>query len=269
MTPTAARAMLPLTRVSLAIHGAAVGALIAAPEAWPWSVGACVADHVAIVAAGLVPRCGWLGPNHTRLPDAAAARREIALTFDDGPDPEVTPRVLDQLDAAGAKASFFVIGRQVERHPALAEQIVRRGHQLENHTWSHPHGFYFLGPYRLRREIGDLQRLLAGLVGRAPRYFRAPAGIRSPLVQRELGRRQLGLVSWTARGFDAVLRDPQRLLRRLEPQLRAGAIVVLHDGRTMNRRATRDAPVLDVLPRLLDTIHRRDLRAVTLEAGMR
>jgi peptidoglycan/xylan/chitin deacetylase (PgdA/CDA1 family) len=121
----------------------------------------------------------------------------------------------------------------------------------------------------LRREIGDMQRLLAGLVGRAPRFFRAPAGIRSPLLQRELERRQLGLVSWTVRGYDAVLRDPQRLLRRLDPRLRAGAIVVLHDGRTLNRRSIHDAPVLDVLPRLLDTIRRRELRAVTLEAGLR
>ena len=92
----------PALKASAVLHaGAAIGT-VAAPSLWPWAVGALVANHAAITVAGLLPRSTLLGPNMTRLPAAAQARREVALTIDDGPDPDVTPRVLDFLDAAEA-----------------------------------------------------------------------------------------------------------------------------------------------------------------------
>ena len=114
-----------------------------------------------------------MGENLLRLPlpegAAAAGRDEIALTFDDGPDPEVTPRVLDLLDAAGARATFFCIGRRVEAHPEIAAEIARRGHRIENHTYTHPHLFAcYLAP-ALRREIEDAQRAIERATGRRPR----------------------------------------------------------------------------------------------------
>lgn len=99
--------MPPLLRATAAVHiGAAVG-LASAPGAWPWWLGALALNHAVLTLAGLWPRSTVLGPNLTRLPAAAVARREVALTIDDGPDPDVTPAVLDLLDAAGAQATFF------------------------------------------------------------------------------------------------------------------------------------------------------------------
>ncbi len=112
----------PLIKASALLHiGAATAALL--PGGWPWAAGALLANHAVLTGAGLWPRSDWLGPNVTRLPAAAAARGEIAITLDDGPDPEVTPAVLDQLDAAGARATFFCIARRAQAHPALLREI--------------------------------------------------------------------------------------------------------------------------------------------------
>ncbi len=97
-------------------------------------------------AAGLWPRSQLLGPNWTRLPAQSADRGEVAITIDDGPDPEVTPQVLSQLARNRAHASFFCVGERVERYPDLAQEIVRRGHTMENHSQRHRHTFSLLGP---------------------------------------------------------------------------------------------------------------------------
>jgi len=249
--------------LSLAGHVAGLGALAAAPRLWPWCVAALAADHVALNAAGLLPRGRLLGPNLVRLPREEAARGRVALTFDDGPDPEVTPRVLDLLDARGAKGTFFVIGERAARRPDLVREIAARGHALGNHTWSHPVGFYFLAPRRIAREIDDVQRLVAELCGAAPRHFRAPAGIRSALLEPLLARRGMTLATWTRRGFDAACGDPRTVARRLLRGLAAGDLLLLHDGAP--RRAPDGTPVsLAVLPRLLDEIERRGLSAAPL-----
>src|SRR5688572_12744294 len=108
---------------SLALHAAGALALAAAPRHWRAIAGLLFANHVALAAASLWPRGQLVGENLLRLPASTAERSEIALTFDDGPDPEITPRVLDLLDAAGARATFFCIGRRVEAHPEIAAEI--------------------------------------------------------------------------------------------------------------------------------------------------
>src|SRR5580704_10739229 len=123
-----------LIRGSVALHLAAAAGLALRPALWPWALGAVVADHLALTAAGLVPRSRLLGANWTRLPAAAAARGEIAITIDDGPDPEVTPAVLALLERQGVRASFFCVGERVARFPQLARDIVARGHSIENHS---------------------------------------------------------------------------------------------------------------------------------------
>ncbi|HMB52589.1 MAG TPA: polysaccharide deacetylase family protein, partial [Thermoanaerobaculia bacterium] len=161
----------PLLRASVLIHLAALGLVVAAPRRWRWALAAAAADHLAMFVASMAPRSRLVGPLTDRLPPDAAARGEVALTFDDGPDPEATPRVLDLLEAAGAGASFFQIGRRAARHPELTAEIARRGHRVENHTWGHPWSFALAGPRGMGREIDRAQKLLAGLAGRPPAWF--------------------------------------------------------------------------------------------------
>jgi peptidoglycan/xylan/chitin deacetylase (PgdA/CDA1 family) len=142
----------PLIPASLLLHATAAGAMAWQPPAWPWAVGAVLANHAVLAATGLWPRSHGLGPNWSRLPPGAGAG-QLALTIDDGPDREVTPRVLEILQAYGARATFFCIGERVLANPGLSREIVARGHRMENHSQRHPHHFSVLGPRGMRLEI--------------------------------------------------------------------------------------------------------------------
>ena len=255
-------------KASLLCHVGAGIAAAAVPSAWPWALGAVAANHFVLTAGGLWPRSRWLGSNWTRLPAAATARGEIAVTIDDGPDPTVTPAVLDLLDAHRARASFFCIARQARAHAALCREIVARGHSVENHSDCHSHRFSLLGPGAMAREIDAAQRSLADITGQAPRFFRAPAGLRNPFLQPVLQRLDLQLVSWTRRGFDTVRSDPVAMLARLVRGLGAGDILLLHDGHAARTRSAEPL-VVSVLPALLERIASVGLSTVTLPAALR
>jgi peptidoglycan/xylan/chitin deacetylase (PgdA/CDA1 family) len=203
-----------------------------------------------------------------RLPPAAAARREVALTIDDGPDPEVTPAVLDLLDAHGARATFFCIAQHAQAHPQLCREIVRRGHSVQNHSHQHRHNFSLLGLRGFGREIEAAQDALSQVTGELPRFFRAPAGLRNPFLAPVLHRLDLQLVSWTRRGFDTVRTDPARVLSRLTRQLAAGDILLLHDHNGARTSAGQPV-VLEVLPALLRAFAQGGLRSVTLPDATR
>ncbi len=250
----------PILKASVALHAAAVPALAIAPHRWPFIVSALFADHCVILAGGLLPRSSLLGPN-LRRSAAAEAAGCVVLTFDDGPDPVVTPAVLDALDGRGARASFFCIGEHAARYRELTAEIARRGHRLENHSYTHSNGFYFHRPATLDREIGRCQEELQRASGRAPSFFRAPAGIRSPLLERALERNNLRLASWTRRGFDTVSRDPAAVASRLTRDLRAGDVILLHDG-ACQARSGSDPVVLAALPLVLDAIEAAGLRTM-------
>jgi len=248
---------------SAAMHFLALGSIVIKPAVWPFAVGAMVADHASLVVGGLLPRCRILGPNMTRMPECENGSRAVSLTFDDGPHPELTQRVLDVLDQHGAKASFFCIGRLVEEHSSLICEMIERGHRIENHTWSHPSLFAFLPPAGLATQIGRTQSIIDRVTGRAPIYFRPPAGIRSPWLDPILHRLRLRLVSWTRRGFDTVENDPNRIYCRLTKDLGPADILLLHDGgpRDIDHRAD---VLLEVLPRVLDEIQQKGLDIVPL-----
>ncbi|MGH8632459.1 MAG: polysaccharide deacetylase family protein, partial [Burkholderiales bacterium] len=178
-------------------------------------------------------------------------------------DPVVTPAVLEVLDRFGAKASFFCVGVRAARHADLVKEIARRGHSVENHSNVHSNWFSLYGLRRLRREIESAQSILSRLSGRAPRFFRAPAGLRSPLLDPVIARLGLQSVAWTRRGFDTVTRDPARVLGRLTRGLGAGDILLMHDGSCTLTPAGRPV-ALEVLPPLLEQIAGRGLKCVSL-----
>lgn len=251
----------PLVKAALAMHAAVPLAVAVQPAIWPWGIGALAGVNAFCAAAGMHPRNQLLGPNLSRCATPGA----VALTFDDGPDPEVTPRVLDLLDEHQARATFFLIGERVRAAPELTSEIAERGHRVENHSFRHPLHFGFLGPRALAREVDATQRAISETTGRTPRLFRAPAGVRSPFLQPILARRGLLLCSWTRRGYDAVSTDPRRVLERLCHGLRAGDTLLLHDGRAHSRSGRGNPAVLDVLPALFETLRRADLSCVPLE----
>ncbi len=189
----------------------------------------------------------WRGPK-----DRAA----IALTFDDGPS-EGTPALLDLLARHNVPATFFQCGANVERLPGIARATREAGHEIGNHTYSHPL-FCFHSPWFLRREIDHAQQIIAIQTGACPSLFRAPFGVRWPGLRS--AQRRLGLtgVMWTIIGYDWNL-AADRIVRRISGSVSNGAIICLHDGRELRanpdiRNTIRAAEQL--IPMMLDRGYR-------------
>lgn len=255
----------PFVRGSLLFQVLGWPVVLSEPASSALLVDGLVLNHVLLLGASFRPQDTWLGPNLARLPVARAAAGQIALTFDDGPDPAATPAVLDLLDRYGMRASFFCVAERARRHPGLTREIVARGHRVENHSDRHRNSFACQGPCAVRDELRRAQDTLAELTGRAPRFFRAPFGIRNPWIAPVLRQLDLRLVSWSRRGYDGVLADPERILTHLRRGLAAGDIVLLHDG--YGPRDSSGRPViLGVLPRLLDEIQARGLQVASLDS---
>jgi len=257
----------PALRASACLHCAALALTVWRPHWWPWTLGAVLANHALLAGIGLTPRSSALGSNWTRLPERCGERGQVAITIDDGPDPEVTPQVLQILAQHGARATFFCIGERAARFPELLHDCAVAGHAIENHSYEHPLYFALLGPAALRRQIERTQEVITRLSGMTPRFFRAPAGFRSPLLDPVLERLGLQLASWTRRAFDTVNADADTVLARLTRNLRAGDILLLHDGHAARSRSGEPV-VLEVLPRLLETLQRQGLTPITLPEAL-
>ena len=188
--------------------------------------------------------------------------RTIALTYDDGPS-ERTPELLELLAAHQAKATFFVCGQNAERLPGVLVDIARAGHEIGNHTWSHPR-LDFSSKATLRKEIGRTQEIVKQITGSAPRLFRAPYGVRwigLGDVQREFG---LMGVMWTSIGLDWKL-PAEMIARRLVRRAQAGDILCLHDGRVL--AANPDiTPTIEASREVLLTLRDRDFTFRTVSA---
>ncbi len=194
---------------------------------WRWGLPALLASHAAFVVPVFLPRARLYAPVLARLPGAAP---RVWLTIDDGPSDD-TPALLELLDAHDAKATFFLVGERAARRPELVREILRRGHGIGNHSHSHPQAwFWALGPRRMSAEIGQAQRVLAGIAGAPPRWYRSVVGMTNPFVAAPLRAHGLTRVAWSARGFDGVDCEVDATVARIVRDLHPGAIVLLHEG---------------------------------------
>ena len=208
--------------------------------------------------SGIFGRVLWSGPTDRPL---------VALTFDDGPDPLTTPRVIDLLARYGVQATFFVIGERAAEHPALISRLVAAGHQVENHSHRHSWATAFGPVARLVADFSQAQQSIVGAGAAQPRFFRAPIGILSPPIMEAVERLGLQLVGWSAKARDGwASTTVEAALARLEPALQPGAILLLHDGseRRSNQVTTRPTIAPEALEQLLPLLRTRGLRAVTL-----
>ena len=182
-----------------------------------------------IIFPAVWPNCRWFGPVVSRF---RTRKKAVWLTIDDGPHPEDTPQLLKLLKKHHAHATFFLIGRQVQKHPELARAILRDGHSLANHTQTHPALFFwsFLKT-RLAREMDQCSQALREATGEPPRWFRAPAGLANLFVHFLLCDRNLKLIGWSARGFDGLFHDPAAMADRIHRSVQPGTIILLHEGR--------------------------------------
>ncbi|MDT5158732.1 MAG: peptidoglycan-N-acetylglucosamine deacetylase [Acidobacteriota bacterium] len=202
-------------------------------------------------------RSQWLGETdwHGRRDTSAAS-----LTFDDGPS-EDTERVLDVLDRLEVRAAFFMVGRNVERLPRVARRVAERGHEIGNHSYSHPIYLYRSGR-DTRRQLERAQAVIESATGVRPRLARPPCGVRTPAyfaAARELGLRT---VQWDVAGFDWTRRRAQEIAREVLRGARAGSIILLHDGDSDGKRDRRET--FGALPFIVAGLKERGLRVAPL-----
>jgi peptidoglycan/xylan/chitin deacetylase (PgdA/CDA1 family) len=221
--------------------------------------------YTAVIVAGvLVLRLGmfvdvtWRGPKQAR---------GVALTFDDGPNPETTPKVLDLLDEAGCKATFFVIGHKAKKHPEVVRAIAERGHAIGIHGYAHDRLFSLRSPASVRDDLDQAIAAVEAITGERPSLFRPPIGYTSPRVAKALEWFDLTVVGWSARGIDGNARTTaKRVAERVVPRLRDGAIVLLHDAA---ERDDFEPATVKALPKILDAMRSRDLEGVRVDAWTR
>lgn len=235
-----------------------------------WVVLAAIAAYAALIPLGsFYAPSGVFGPV---LLAGRADRPLLALTFDDGPDPEATPRVLEVLARHRVRATFFVIGERAARHPEVMARLREAGHQIENHSLRHSWYTAFSPPARLASELARASLIIRETSGRAPRWLRAPIGVLSPRVFAAAHRAGLRLCGWSGKARDGWSSTSiEAATRRLLLALRPGAILLLHDAPEMMSGAgagtgsTRRPIAPEVLEQLLPLVAARGLRTVTLD----
>lgn len=184
----------------------------------------------------------------------------VFLTFDDGPDAQWTPRVLDALAAAGARATFFMIGVHALKFPELVRRIDAEGHATGNHTFSHRHPWLLSGK-EARNEVQAGAKVLEDILGHAPRFYRAPHGRHRACMDDEARRGGEAVVDWDLSAIDwGPLGNAQRIAMRLA-RARGGDVVLMHDGRN---RHNRPGELMRVLPEFLQRLRARGLHGDSL-----
>ena len=222
-----------------------------------WGAAGAAGALALAARGGLDPNSRVFGPVVSRGP---AGGDRVYLTFDDGPNPGATARILDILAEARVPAAFFLVGRHAERFPELARRVAEAGHDLGNHTYGH-RKLLFAGADEIRRELGEGHRAIVAATGTTPRLFRAPHGYRNPFVVREA--RLLGYTTfgWNGAVFDTARPGAVEIRRRVARLLVPGAILLLHDGDGADAEGDR-TQTAEALPGILD-----DARCLGLRFG--
>ena len=191
-------------------------------------------------------------------------RRGVGLTFDDGPHPLYTPRVLEILDRFQAKATFFVIGRHLKEQGDLVVAASKAGHVIGNHTDHHFWTMSFSSAKKIRQEILACQSEVEKWAGYKPRFYRQPAGFRNPRIFQILKELHMTMVGWQVRAFDTQQKNPQSIVRRILKKAQPGGVILLHDGADSASNQDRTA-TLRALPEILGGLQERGMEFLTLD----
>lgn len=253
----------PLRWALFAVLAAAYATIVSALVVGPppvWLSASLLASLLALVTAGsLFLNLGvFVRPVRSGREDVPA----VAFTFDDGPHPVHTRRVMQLLEAADARGTFFVIGEKARREPDLVKEITARGHEIALHSFAHDRFLNMRAEPSITEDLKRNQDVVEQASAVRPTLFRPPVGLTSPRIQVAVKALGLRVIGWSARAFDgASAPDRETTKRRVIPGLTPGAIVLLHDA---PERGDQAPSSIDALPELLAAAHERGLRCVTV-----
>jgi peptidoglycan/xylan/chitin deacetylase (PgdA/CDA1 family) len=183
-------------------------------------------------------------------------KKEIALSFDDGPDESFTPAILDTLKESGAEAVFFCIGKKIPGREEILRRITNEGHLIGNHSYSHHYFFDLFPAGKMLEDLRQMNQLVNEVTGLTPRLFRPPYGVTNPGVKKAVEEGGFVSIGWDLRSLDTVIRDENRLLEKVLRRVKPGSILLFHD--------TSEATV-KMLPRLIRELRQREYRFVRLD----
>lgn len=223
------------------------------------AVGAMVAYLVLCVAGMIFPAFEMFGDAVSR---AEPGPRLIALTFDDGPYPPTTRKVLEALAKAEQRATFFVVARKAQKYPELVKEMVEAGHEIALHGFQHDRLFAWRTPSHVQMDLRRSRDALTPLLAKPPRWFRPPMGMVSPRTAAGARKAGVELAAWSVRAFDGTAgATPERVTERITAGLKDGAIVLLHDAAEHD---DFEPAGVAALPGILDAMAARGLTSVTL-----
>lgn len=180
----------------------------------------------------------------------------IAITFDDGPVPGKTEKILEILASYKVSAAFFCIGHRIADNPLLAKRIHDSGHLLGNHSYWHKNTFDLQRTKKIEKELTTTNRAIEQVIGLQPNFFRPPYGVTNPMVAKAIARGGFKTIGWSIRSFDTVSRNREALLKRVTRSIKAGDVILFHDY---------CAITLDILPEFLDYVFARGLKIVRVD----
>lgn len=184
------------------------------------------------------------------------SENHISITFDDGPNLEFTPKVLSLLKVHNAKATFFLIGKNAEKHPELVRQIIEEGHTIGNHSYSHSKNFGFFSSEKVAAELKQTNSILKEITGKELKLFRPPFGVTNPNIKKALKNTGHQSIGWSKRSFDTISVSEEKILKRVTFNLKKGDIILLHDS---------SAKTVAVLEQLLLTLPSQKLQSVPVD----
>ena len=155
--------------------------------------------------------------------------RQVAITFDDGPDPTNTPKILDILKNHQATASFFCIGKRMQEHPEVLKRIQREGHTIGNHTYTHSRNMGFFGSQRISSELKRTNTVAQEILGKHLQWYRPAFGVTNPAIKKALEQTDLRAVGWSIRSYDTLPLSEAFLYKRITKRIQGGDIILLHD----------------------------------------
>ena len=182
-------------------------------------------------------------------------KNAIALTFDDGPDSEFTPKALRLLKEYNVKASFFLIGKNAEKHPELVKQIIAEGHVIGSHSYAHTNNYGFLSRNKVTKDIMKSQKVLFDITKKRVQFFRPPFGVTNPNIARAVKNLSLKTFGWSVRSYDTVAKNSEVVFKKITTNLKKGDIVLLHDTSKLS---------VEILEKLLKHLKTKNMNSVTL-----
>ncbi|MCX7551456.1 polysaccharide deacetylase family protein [Xanthomarina sp. F2636L] len=208
---------------------------------------------ITALGSGLI---GWNYHLKALNSNSLISENQVAITFDDGPNPEFTPRVLELLKSYQAKATFFCIGLNTENYPKLINNIINEGHTIGNHTYSHHNMFGFFSTQQVIDELKQTNDLVLEKTGLKLKLYRPAFGVTNPRIKKALEITKLQAIGWNKRSLDTTSLNKEHVLKRASKNLKKGDVILLHDSSEKS---------LWVLEQLLLILQKKDLQAVTID----